>query len=109
MKNFRKEISAISALVVTSCDDLDEDGREKVRKEFFSNANTTEVANFMGKGIFTVGFPDLSKVKPKYREDYEADAKQDAEVLRELVCECSILRLSQQNFEDSFWSKCIIL
>lgn len=109
IKNFRKEISGISALVVTSCEDLDEEGREKVKKEFSSNASTTDLASFMGKGIFTVGFPDLKNVKEKYREDYKADAEQDAEVLRELVYECSELRLSQEMFQESFWSKCTIL
>ena len=109
MKNFRKEISDISALVVTGCEDLEEDEREKTKNEFHTNPTTKELASFVSKGIFTVGFPDLTKVKKKFKADYEADAKKDAQTLRELVCTCSEMRLSEEMFRESFWSRCTIL
>ena len=49
MKNFRKEISDISALVVTGCEDLEKDEREKTKNEFCTNPTTKELANFVSK------------------------------------------------------------
>ena len=109
-KNFEEEISAISALVVTGCDGFDDARKQEIIAEF--KELRPDIANFMQKGIYPVGFPDLNKLKEGLREPYKADMKVDQETLRALIYSCSELKLRREIIGETFWekaSKCTIL
>ena len=109
-KNFREEISAISALVVTGCDGFDVTQRDEIVDDF--KQARPDIADFMQKGIFPVGFPDLNKLKASLREIYIEDIKADQETLRGLVYSCEELKLSKEILGESLWekaSRCTIL
>ena len=55
-------IGQISALVLTHCERLSEEKRGKVIEQF--KKDHPSVAEQMGKGILTVGFPDRSHIQP---------------------------------------------
>ena len=78
-------ISPISALVVTHCELMAEYEREDLIRKFRTDQHTVDIARFMQKGIYAVGFPDLSRVRPSLRSVYEEDMAADAETLRNLV------------------------
>ena len=108
---FSKEISDISALVITNCELKSETAREKIIAEFRENVTTKPIAEFVKKGIFTVGFPNIEEIddedfKPKIQERI----KKDKEVLQTFVRSCEDEpRLSQDLFSEGFWEKCTIL
>lgn len=109
-KNFRNEISSISALVITGCDGYDKPQKEDVIKDF--TESKPKIAGFMEKGIHPVGFPDLTKLKPKLKALYEEDARNDQEELRRLIYSCDDKKLSREIMGETIWeraSKCIIL
>jgi len=109
IENFRDDISQISALIITGCEDLDDTGRKNLVEEFKTNAITAPVAKFMGKGIYPVGFPDTTNMKEKVRQVYEADMVGDIEKVRTLVIESGEMRLGKEIFDDGFWKRCSIL
>ena len=80
----KSQFSTMSALVVTRCEDLHEEARSTVVDEIRSNAGTADVAKFMGKGIYPVGFPDPAKLKPGMSDVYEECIKLDEETLRQI-------------------------
>lgn len=51
---------SISAFVVTHCDTYNNAGRARIVEELMSFERTKDIVASMGKGIYTVGFPDLS-------------------------------------------------
>ena len=80
-----KDISPISALVVTGCENVDATQREVLVQEFKLNPITREVANQMGMGIYPVGFPDLRMCIPALQHAYKERMVQDRDTLRELI------------------------
>lgn len=109
-KNFRNEISHISALVITGCDGYDQPQKEDVVKDF--TESKPAIAGFMEKGIHPVGFPDMAKLKPKLKEAYEEDARSDQEELRRLIYSCDDKKLSREIMGETLWNKvakCTIL
>ena len=112
IENFKKEIKDISALVMTGFESLDDDGRKREIEEFKRNHLTKDVAAFMGKGIYAIGFPNTQGMKPKVRIAVEEDMEEDVEILRKVVRGAGEMRLSKEVFEMSFWEKlkqCTIL
>ena len=107
--NFRKEISAISALVVTCCEELDARGRRGTINDLRTNPETKSMIEFMGKGVFPVGFPPMDDIKPGLRAVYEEDAAADKKQLRELVYNCHEMYLTQEIWQEAFWRRCTIL
>ena len=80
-----KDISPISALAVTGCEDECSDSREELVQEFKVNHYTRQFANQMGMGIYPVGFPDLRLIKPALQQAYKEVILQDRDTLRELI------------------------
>lgn len=80
----RLGLSAVSALVVTRCEDLHDEARGELVGEICNSALTADIARFMGKGIHPVGFPDPAKLKPGMIDAYEDGIKRDKETLRQL-------------------------
>ena len=74
-------VSKISALLLAGCEGQDEAARGKIIEEFCSVPFTKNVVNFMQKGIYTVGFPNISEISPSIKEMITKDMKKDAECL----------------------------
>ncbi|XP_020895545.1 uncharacterized protein LOC110234508 [Exaiptasia diaphana] len=83
-KNF-KEIQDISALVITGCESLEDEEREELVEQVKNEDATKDIAKFMGKGIFPVGFPPLERVKAALKEAYQDGIDADSETLQTLA------------------------
>lgn len=90
------EIPKISALVITGCESLDEEGRENLRQELSTETITKRVVQLMKKGIVPVGFPNLKDIKPAFKEEYEKVIVSDANKLKDLVFKASESTFSRQ-------------
>jgi len=101
--HFSGHISIISALIITGCEDLDPTGRQKLVEEFSTNDVTQKIARFCKKGIYPVGFPDTTNMKPRVKEVYEVDMQEDINLLRNLVMTCGEMRIGKELFQDDWW------
>jgi len=90
------QIPKISALVITGCESLDEEGRKSLIDELRTETTTKQVVQQMQKGIFPVGFPHLKDIKPAFKEEYEKVIASDANELKKLVFEASESTLSSR-------------
>ena len=82
---FPKDITPISALVITGCEDDDTTVREELVREFKVHPHSREIASQMGMGIYPVGFPPLREMIPALRDVYLSDMLEDRDTLRELI------------------------
>jgi hypothetical protein len=78
------QISKISALVLTHCESLSEEERRKTIKRF--KKDHPSIAQLMGKGILTVGFPDSSHIQPELLLSQRVE--EDKANLRKLIYSC---------------------
>ena len=101
------DVADMSALVLTGCENLDEEQRKVAIEEFRSNPRTKEIANFMKQGIFTVGFPDVTL--PALKQAYKKCMEDDTEKLLDLVVSTTTMKLGGQIFNDKWWQSCPIL
>ena len=104
-KKFGNDVSAISALVMTGCEQHDEDTRSKLKDAFRRNELTAEVAKFMYKGIHPVGFPDTSKMKEELEAFYKVGMETDSKSLRHLIMDSGEMRLSKEIFGEELWER----
>ena len=102
-KDFSQDIDPISAMVITGCDGKD---KKKVIRDYTSDPVTRKIVNHMNKGIYPVGFPDVSQLSGRIKEILEEDAKKDEMELRKLVMECDEMFLKKELYNDSW---CTIL
>ena len=105
VKNLRRTASAISALVVTGCEEDKESARTEMIIEFNSSSNTMPIADFMGKGIYCVGLPDLKKVKPTIIKVYTESIAEDVAGLHKLVRSSEESQLPDEIFDERVWAK----
>ena len=84
MKNYVIARS-ISALVITHCEGLNKEACERLVKNFRSNEDTKDIATFMGKGIYTVGFPKLTCCDDELVVPYSQRVKEDKLKLLQLL------------------------
>ena len=84
MKNYVIARS-ISALVITHCEGLNNEACEHLVKNFRSNEDTKDIATFMGKGIYTVGFPDLTCCDDELVVPYSHRMEEDRLKLLQLI------------------------
>ena len=104
-ENFH-DLSCMSALVVTRCDGLKKEIRDGIEQEFRTSERTSAIADFMKKGILTVGFPDLSLMPEMFRPILEEVIRADVQKLHDLMCESTTMHLtSEMFFQDQFWDK----
>ena len=87
-----KDISPISGLVVTGCENLEGTKREELVQEFKVNPYTREIASQMGMGIYTVGFPNVRNMIPLLRDYYKLTMERDRDTLRELIVQVNAER-----------------
>ena len=109
IENFSRDISDISALIVTNCDQKGSKAREAYIKDIKDNEVTKQIARFVNKGIFAVGFPHIEDIDEEMRPFIEKRVEDDKEKLKKLVSESGEMRLTKELFDDSFWSRCTIL
>ena len=109
ISRFDKYIKDISALVITHCEDETAEERERIIDDFRTNPQTRPIAEFMGKGIITVGFPNMDK-NPAYLQMFKASIEKDEKALLDIIISQSdILYLKNELFKNEFWEMCMIL
>ena len=107
--NFKDYIKSLSCLVITGCEQLDESNRSDIISEFKSSEITKDFAAIMTKGIFTVGFPKVSKFKEKTKELLKEDMKEDIAPIHKLIVDSKEMHLHDEIHNDRFWSNCTVL
>ena len=84
-----QQAKSVSALVITHCESMNKPAREKIVAKFQDNSRSSEVADFMGKGIHTVGFPGTSDMLPSLIPAMEQQITHDEKSICELVESCA--------------------
>ena len=108
--NFSDQISDFSALVLTCCEGQTDAANQEFHASFEEEAS--DIVSFMKRGIYMVGFPDISKIKPEMKQVMEEETKEKAEMLRKVVMKADKKCLGKEMFELTFWEKvseCFIL
>ena len=85
--SINKKATAISALVITHCEGILSQERDDSIAEFRANDRCARIAAFMGRGIYTVGFPHISSESKIGIEHFGQQIKEDEETIRRLVNE----------------------
>ena len=80
------EASCISALIITGCEMKSSKARARLKRICYED-RTRDIASYMKKGLYCVGFADRSD---DHEEICERRAKQDTETLRELIYACDV-------------------
>ena len=109
VQRFGEQISAVCALVITHCDSDDKAARRALIEDFRSNPATCEVANFMKKGIYTVGFPHKEKTLPAIYDVLSDTMENEVEQLHDLIANSYATVLSKELYDPSWWKSCWIL
>lgn len=105
VKSLEHELSPISALIITRCDNFDEEKLANIPKEYKEVECTKHVCEFMKKGLFPVGFPDLAKVREEFRSAYAKDAEEYKKQLQKLICEAKEKKLTTKHEREEANSK----
>ena len=103
IRYFSEQISDFSALVFTGCDGQSDDANQEFRASFEREAG--DIVKFMKKGIYMVGFPDVSKIKPSMKKVMEEEIKEHAETLQKVVMRADKRCLGREMFQPTFWEK----
>jgi AIG1 family len=85
LSHLKPVFTSLSALVITGCECLSPAERAGVICDFCNNDETREFASMMGRGIYTVGFPNLERVRTVLRPAFEETIEEDRRTIRELV------------------------
>ena len=62
-----------------------------------------DIVSCMKKGIYMVGFPDVSKMKLRIKEAMEEEVKEQTEMLRKVKADKRCL--GREMFAPTFWEK----
>ena len=102
ISEFKKSVSAMSALVITHCDGMEDDEREDCIRDFRTAKVSCDIAGFMQKGIYTVGFPDWFTCSETKKEKLFrfTNIQEDSDTLRALIINSSEMSLGKQMFEQ---------
>ena len=98
-------ISPISALVLTHCDGIRKESHKDIIQDFCRDQRSADAAKFMQKGIYTVGFPDLSTLRPERRSLYEEDMAAEAKTLRNLMFRSTDMLPTKNSFVRTFFRR----
>ena len=85
VQDLHPQAKPFSALVITHCEGITEESRRDIVNEFKANSRSSEVAAFIGKQIFAVGLPDISKVSTHFKSIYQNGITEDEIAIRRLV------------------------
>ena len=103
-KNFSHLINHISLLVITNCDQLSKEAKEKVITDFKTDPLTKDFAKMMKKGIFTAGFPDTKTLNPMFKWVAIQSMRADIAPIHGIIANASSRFLQYEfNFDDKFW------
>lgn len=105
ISNFKEHISPISALIITNCEQKSAASRQRIVEDFRTHEQTRNIAQFMKKGVYCVGFPQIDELDEEMQPIMEKRSKKDEKILRELAYSCGDMRLSRELFEESIWEK----
>lgn len=94
----KKEMSPISALVVTGCENKNDKARSDLVDEFKRNRDTQKISAQMQMGVHPVGFPDLESMEELFQNAYRARMEKDRDTLRDLVFKADKLHLTKEMF-----------
>lgn len=108
-RKVHKEISPISALAITGCENDNKDARQKLIREFNSDSESKEIANQMEMGIQPVGFPPLDTWDSALHRHYQSKMVADREVLRDLIVRAESMHVTKELFESKLRRLCTIL
>lgn len=89
INSMNSDVSTVSALMITGCEDFTLEAKDKAKSEFMSSHHTKHITSFMKKGIFCVGFPDISTLRPPLQELYSSEIKRSTQLLHDLVAGCT--------------------
>ena len=82
-----KNAESISAIVITHCECKNDAACSRLLKQFKSDELTEDIAAKMGKGIYTVGFPDLKEMDSEHVGFYKSKIQKDVSKLHQLIQE----------------------
>ena len=99
MANFNNQLSDISALVLTHCDAQNDAANQDFPANFKREAR--DIIRFVKKGIYMVGFPDVSTMRLRIREALEEEIKEPAEMLQKVVMKADKSCLGKETFKPT--------
>ena len=105
INNLKDKIAHVSALIITNCDGKNIQARAKIVEDFKSNDKSAPIAAVMGKGIYTVGFPDLSDMDEDEIPIAQKKITKDEEQLLGLIAKCTTKHLKEDIQDEGVWSK----
>ena len=79
---------SLCALIITRCEGITDESRQGIVHNFKVDPRGWKVADFIDKGIYTVGFPDTSNMSASNKLIYQNGIAKDENVIRRLVKEC---------------------
>ena len=88
VQSLNQQAKSICALVVTGCHGMTDAQRLTVITEFKHDRRSSQVADFMGKGIYAAGFQDTSALPPEVQDVMQKGITRDEQAIRQLVDEC---------------------
>ena len=105
IKDNFKGISPISALVITHCEALTDKARAEFIEHLKSNKDPeiVKVCTFMQKGIYAVGFPDLSVFQECIWPILEQSMEADVKTLHQLIYQSTEMRPTSVMFYDEIF------
>ena len=90
----------ITALVITGCANKNDSARKKIISEFDTNSEMQVIGRYVLRGIFVVGFTDISTVPDAMADMYSSMNYRDALPLKEMMERCC---MQQQVVDDFFY------
>ena len=100
MSVFDQDISSISALAVTHCENDTAEARTAMVKEFEVNEETKRIAAQMKMGIYPVGFPPVKSMNPILQGVYLSQMEEDRSTLLDVVIRADKVFLSKNLFRE---------
>ena len=96
ISNLKGKIEDVSALIITHCENKSEKAREDYIETFYKSEATKKYAKMMKRGIYTVGFPQLSELDEEDVPRIKEKMKMDEKKLRDLVVKSTTKFLKEE-------------
>ena len=103
--NLRGKIQGLSAMIITCCENKNKKSRDEIIKKFRESQTTAKYADFMTKGIYTVGFPNESEMDEEDIPRMKEKMKKDEEQLHELIAGATTKCLKEEIRNETWWDK----
>ena len=88
VRSLDPQARSLSALIITHCEGITDESRQGIVQNFKDDPRGMKVAGFIGKGIYTVGFPDTTNMSFSNKLIYQNGIAEDENVLQRLVKDC---------------------